>query len=61
MIVVIKTYSSKILNNLLRNVEIPFPTNRLAEISYHVLRVDSEPKRSGVQKELKLKDNVLLV
>jgi len=31
-------------------VELPFPTTRVAEIVYDVLRVDQEPKRSGVTK-----------
>ena len=30
----------------------PFPTAREAEIAYNSLRVDPEPKRSGVQKQL---------
>lgn len=42
-----------------RNIEVPFPSARLAEVAYHVLRVDGEPKRSGVTKQLALKDNVL--
>lgn len=37
----------------------PFPSPRLAEIAYHVLRVDPEPKRSGVTKELVVKNNTL--
>lgn len=40
-------------------VEVPFPSARLAEIAYHVLRVDGEPKRSGVSKELIVKNNIL--
>jgi tRNA threonylcarbamoyladenosine modification (KEOPS) complex Pcc1 subunit len=43
------------------DIEIPFPTKRLAEIAYHVLRVDTEPKRSGVKKEISFDDNILKV
>ncbi|KAI4464596.1 phosphatidylinositol n-acetylglucosaminyltransferase subunit p [Holotrichia oblita] len=42
------------------NVEIPFPTNRTAELAYHVLRVDAEPKKT-VQKEVTHKENLLIV
>lgn len=37
----------------------PFPSARLAEIAYQVLRVDAEPKRSGVTKELQVKNTIL--
>lgn len=40
-------------------VEVPFPNHHLAEVAYHSLRVDAEPKRSGVTKVLILKDHVL--
>lgn len=40
-------------------MEVPFPSARLAEIAYHVLRVDVEPKRSGVSKILTVKNNTL--
>jgi len=43
------------------NIDIPFPTPRLAEIAHEVLRVDAEPKRSGVKKELSFKENILHV
>ncbi|XP_017776879.1 PREDICTED: uncharacterized protein LOC108562893 [Nicrophorus vespilloides] len=42
-------------------LEIPFPTNRLAQIVYDVLKVDQEPKRSGVKKELSVSENILKV
>jgi hypothetical protein len=48
-------------NELKIDIEIPFPTKRLAEIAYHVLRVDTEPKRSGVKKEISFDDNILKV
>ena len=35
-------------------IQIPFDTERTAEIAYHSLRVDPEPKRSGSKKELTL-------
>lgn len=41
------------------NVNIPFPSLRVAEIAFEVLRVDTEPKRSGVTKSLSLNGTVL--
>lgn len=41
------------------NVEIPFPSKRAAEIAYDVLRVDPEPKRNGVRKNLEINENIL--
>ncbi|XP_060516782.1 uncharacterized protein LOC132696147 [Cylas formicarius] len=40
-------------------LDLPFTNNRIAEIVYDVLRVDLEPKRSGVIKELCLKNNIV--
>lgn len=40
-------------------LEVPFSSKRLAEIAYHVLRVDKEPKRSGVTKKLSFNENLL--
>lgn len=45
----------------IRNVAVPFPTKREAEIVYNVLRVDEEPKRGGTKKTLKLVDSTLHV
>jgi len=42
------------------SIKVPFPENRLADIAYHVLRVDGEPKRSGVKKELSVQGNILV-
>lgn len=42
------------------NLEIPFPSNRTAEVAYHVLRVDIEPKRSQVDRQLTFNENILL-
>lgn len=39
----------------------PFPTSREADIAYQVLRVDAEPKRSEVKKDLVLESNVLTI
>lgn len=41
------------------NIELPFDSQRIAEVAYDVLRVDREPKRSGVSKILYLNDNIL--
>lgn len=50
------------LNKLFNSdVEIPFSSNRFAEIAYHTLIIDFEPKRSGVIKELELQETVLKV
>ena len=43
------------------SLEIPFDSQRTAEIAYNSLRVDPEPKRSGSKKELRLEGNRLLV
>ncbi|XP_053683059.1 EKC/KEOPS complex subunit LAGE3 [Sabethes cyaneus] len=43
------------------NLRVPFPTNREAQIAYDVLRVDTEPKRSFIEKNIKLDGNQLLV
>ena len=40
-------------------IQIPFDTERTAEIAYHSLRVDPEPKRSGSKKELTLNGKLL--
>ncbi|XP_055621510.1 EKC/KEOPS complex subunit Lage3 isoform X2 [Toxorhynchites rutilus septentrionalis] len=41
---------------------IPFPNKREAQIAFDVLRIDTEPKRSFIEKSLKLEDdNHLLV
>ncbi|GJQ86011.1 hypothetical protein Trydic_g14955 [Trypoxylus dichotomus] len=42
------------------NIEIPFASNRIAEIAYHVLRVDAEPRKTVV-KEVAHKENCLVV
>lgn len=42
------------------DLRIPFPTRRHAEIAYDVLRIDPEPKRSGVTKKLQLESNDLI-
>nr|XP_033325127.1 EKC/KEOPS complex subunit LAGE3 [Megalopta genalis] len=47
------------MNSLNVNLSIPFPSPREAEIVYQVLRVDKEPSRGSVSKELTLNDNLL--
>ena len=42
-------------------LEIPFETEKSAEIAYNSLRVDPEPKRSGLVKTLELKGATLVV
>lgn len=42
-------------------LEIPFNSNREAEIVCNSLRVDAEPKRSGSTKKFTIKDNVLCI
>ena len=51
----------KSLTISLRDLRVPFPTAREAEIAYNSLRVDPEPKRSGVKKELSVDGTNLCV
>lgn len=43
------------------SVNIPFPSERAAQIAYDVLRIDAEPKRNHIRKKYELKDHVLQV
>ncbi len=43
------------------NLEVPFNSEKHAEIAWNSLRVDPEPKRSGMTKELSVDGNVLKV
>ncbi|XP_015116891.1 EKC/KEOPS complex subunit LAGE3 [Diachasma alloeum] len=47
------------MKNIDVSISVPFPTGREAEIAYKVLNVDSEPRRSGVEKVLGVDGNVL--
>ncbi|XP_012257780.2 uncharacterized protein LOC105687043 isoform X2 [Athalia rosae] len=49
------------MNDISVSVSVPFPTAREADVAYQVLRVDSEPKRSGVVKILSIEENRLNV
>lgn len=49
------------LNISISDIEVPFPSQREAEIAYNVLRVGSEPKRSQVQKHLSYNNQILSV
>lgn len=49
------------MNELNVSFNIPFPSEREAECAYHVLRVDQEPPRSGVKKNLTHNNNSLNV
>lgn len=42
-----------------RDLSIPFPSKRIAEIVYDVLRVDPEPRRSLVEKVITLEEETL--
>lgn len=56
-----KVLKKKIMKNIyFSDLRIPFPTRRHAEIAYDVLRIDPEPKRSGVTKKLQLESNDLI-
>jgi len=46
-------------SSLKADLEIPFPSAREAEIALGTLSVDKEPKRSGVQKYLSVKEDVM--
>ncbi|CAL1533868.1 unnamed protein product [Lymnaea stagnalis] len=41
------------------NLEIPFPTDREAEIAHGSLSVDKEPKRGGVKKTMTVHNNIM--
>ena len=45
----------------LSDLNVPFGSDREAEIAYNSLRVDVEPKRGGVKKNLSVKANNLHV
>jgi EKC/KEOPS complex subunit PCC1/LAGE3 len=42
-------------------LKVPFENEKTAEIAWNSLRVDPEPKRSGLVKELSVQGNVLQV
>ena len=44
-----------------RSLDIPFETERTAEIVYNSLRVDKEPKRGGTKRQMRLQSNVVHV
>ncbi|XP_058830407.1 uncharacterized protein LOC131689375 [Topomyia yanbarensis] len=48
-------------SDIVASLKIPFPSRREAEIAFDVLRIDSEPKRSFIEKSLRLENNLLLV
>lgn len=50
---------TKITLILHRNLSIPFPSKREAEIAYQVLIVDKEPSRGSITKKLTLDNNLL--
>ncbi|CAK9816287.1 EKC/KEOPS complex subunit LAGE3 [Anthophora quadrimaculata] len=60
-IVICITNITEITLILYRNLSIPFPSAREAEIVYQVLRVDKEPSRGSVTKNLTLDNNLLQV
>ncbi|XP_017875330.1 EKC/KEOPS complex subunit LAGE3 [Ceratina calcarata] len=47
------------MNTLSVNLSIPFPSKREAEIAYEVLRVDKEPSRGSVIKNLTVDNNLV--
>lgn len=51
----------EILNFISRHVEVLFPSNREAQIAYHSLRVDVEPKSTQLQKNLSCDGCLLIV
>lgn len=44
-----------------RELSVPFPSAREADVVYQVLRVDKEPSRSEVTKNITLNNNILEV
>ncbi|KAL2751294.1 Phosphatidylinositol N-acetylglucosaminyltransferase subunit P [Vespula maculifrons] len=49
------------MNDFKVEFSIPFATAREADVVYQVLRVDKEPPRSGVSKNIEQKDNLLQI
>lgn len=49
------------IGELNATITVPFPSIREADIAYQVLRVDPEPKRSGVKKNIQLEGNILKI
>ncbi|XP_018344688.1 PREDICTED: uncharacterized protein LOC108750019 [Trachymyrmex septentrionalis] len=49
------------MSDLKVELSVPFPSAREAEVVYQVLRVDEEPPRSEVTKNLTLNNNILEV
>ncbi|XP_035223624.1 uncharacterized protein LOC118196306 isoform X2 [Stegodyphus dumicola] len=43
------------------HMEVPFQTFKEATVAYNSLRIDAEPLRGGVIKELNVRDNYLVV
>lgn len=50
-----------VIGELNATISVPFPSIREADIAYQVLRVDPEPKRSGVKKNIQLEGNILKI
>lgn len=48
-------------SSIVVTLSVPFPSRREAQIAYDVLRIDTEPKRSFIEKSFKLIDNQLVV
>ncbi|XP_044752800.1 uncharacterized protein LOC123312438 [Coccinella septempunctata] len=51
---------SSIDNVTTLDIEVPFENSRVAEVVYHTLQVDTEPKRGGTRKNLVLEGNKLI-
>ncbi|CAG9854629.1 unnamed protein product [Phyllotreta striolata] len=51
--------SEELFKIFISEIQIPFESKKCAEVAYDVLRVDKEPKRSEVSKQLGVRDNVL--
>ncbi|XP_018405070.1 PREDICTED: uncharacterized protein LOC108781565 [Cyphomyrmex costatus] len=49
------------MSDLRIELSVPFPSAREAEVVYQVLRVDKEPPRSRITKNLTLNNNILEV
>lgn len=61
MSLLIFSFHKNSLTDQISDLNIPFPTEREADVVYQTLRVDAEPSRSGVSKTLTLESNILKV
>ena len=50
-----------LLINFNRDLRIPFPSKRIADIVFGTLSVDHEPKRGGVKRHMRVQESSLVM